>query len=100
MSPQRAQNIALLGVLFRPARRFRNRAPDVKNEERGHDTDHEQAAPSVERKENAVSERSNEITARIAGLQNARYEAARLRRDRFHRQRTTHAPFSAHGNAE
>ncbi len=52
------------------------------------------------REQQAEHHRGEQIATRIAGLQDARYEPARFRRNALHRQRGTHAPLAAHGDAE
>jgi hypothetical protein len=47
-----------------------------------------------------IDDRREEITGRITRLEEAGDEAARLRWNRFHRQRGADAPFAAHGDAE
>jgi hypothetical protein len=72
----------------------------IEDEERRNDADHEHAAPSDVLKQQAVDDRSQEISGRVSRLQQSRHKASGLRRDRFHGERGAHPPFAAHGDAE
>ena len=75
-------------------------AANIKYQQRGDDADHEHAAPADILEQQAVDDRSEKISGRIAGLQQSGYQTARLRRNGFHGQRRADAPFAAHGDAE
>src|SRR5581483_11867470 len=76
--------------------RLGNLAADIDGEKRGQSADKEQRSPSEMRKDEEVSCGREQITYRIALLQQAGEESARFRSHRLHRQRRPYPPFSAH----
>ena len=86
--------------------RFGHAGADEQHHQGGQDAEQEHRAPAdgvaAERmaEEQAIGDRGENEAARIAALQDAGHEPARLRRDRLHRQRAAEAPFAAHRHAE
>ncbi len=98
-----AQHVEDGAALFRaalPAGRFRDVPTDIEHQEGRCGADHEQPAPADMGIEQAVDDRGEEEAGRIARLQQARDQPARLGRDRFHGERRADAPFAAHGDTE
>src|ERR1700719_3660031 len=83
-----------------PTGRFRDAAADIENEKRRNNSNHEHAAPSDILKEQAVDDRGQKISGRVARLQQARHKASSVRRYGLHGERRTDTPFPAHRNAE
>ena len=87
-------------------RRFGHAGADEQDEEGGQDAEQEHRPPADRviaegaPVEQAVGDRGEQEAGGIAALQQAGDEAARLRRNRLHRQRTAEAPFAAHRDAE
>ena len=79
---------------------LRHVAPDIQHQQRGQRTHHEQSAPADQRVDQVERQRCEEITAGIAGLQQARDPASPFWRYGFHGQRTADTPLAAHGDAE
>ncbi len=92
--------VTLRCFLRPPARRFLHVLQDEVGQECRRDADHEHAAPADDRIKEIIDDGSDQIAARISRLQDARHEAARLGRNRFHCERGADAPFAAHGDAE
>ena len=97
-----------LGLFLRldESRRFLDAGADEQHDEGRQHAEQEHHAPvddiagDVAAVEQAVDDRGEQEAAGVAGLQQARDRSARVRRDRFHDQRTAQSPFAAHGDAE
>src|SRR5579863_2028009 len=91
---------------FDEGRRFRHVRTDDQNGEGGQDAQEEHAAPvdrvaaDLTMVQQYIGDRSKQITHRIAALENAGNQAARLRRNRFHGERAAETPFATHGDAK
>src|SRR6185503_10424401 len=66
----------------------------------GGDTDHEHAAPADGVEQQIIDEAGDEISCRIAALEEPRDGSAQPRRDTFHDEAGAEAPLAAHRNAE
>ncbi len=86
--------------------RFGHAGADEQDQEGGQNAEQEHAAPTDgviaegAPVEQPVGDRGEQEAGGITALQDAGDDAARLRRNQFHRQRTAEAPFAAHRDAE
>ncbi len=81
-------------------RRLRHAAAQVQHQQRRQDAQREHAAPADRVEQQAVRDRAQQIAAWVTRLQDSRHDAARLRGDRFHRQRCAGSPLATHRDPE
>ena len=82
-----------------PRRRLLDARADVEHQERRQRAEHEHAAPADALEQEAEHQRRDQVAGRVALLQDARRDAARLGRQRLERERRADAPLAAHRDA-
>jgi hypothetical protein len=88
-----------LALALLPGRTFGHGAPDIQHQQCWNRGDNEHPAPAERAEADAGKQCGQKLTERITRVQDARHEAAPVRRYAFHRQARADTPFAAHGDA-